>query len=135
VIGSSHSTPAHRLTDVPEVRAGLALGFLFVLTPLGQRLDVSVDLALTITVVAAVAAGLPGRLAVLVAGCGWALTTGFLVNSEGALTFGDRDLVHLATVVGAAAAVSTLRRTWATRHALALARHPDQHSSVDALHA
>jgi hypothetical protein len=92
------------------VRAALAAGCLFVLTPLGQRLDVGVDLALAVTVAAAAAAALPGRLAVLVAATGWALATGFLVNSSGVLTFGDHDLVHLGLAVGVTAAVSMLRR-------------------------
>jgi hypothetical protein len=97
------------LRAVPEVRAALAVGLLFVLTPVGQRLDVSVNLALAVVVAAALAAALPGRLAVLVAGTGWALVTGFLVNGSGVLTFGGRDLVHLGLVVGVTAAVSMLR--------------------------
>jgi hypothetical protein len=119
--GSPRSARTPHLTDVPEVRAALAVGLLFLLTPLGQRLDVGVDLALAVSVAAALAATLPVRLAVLVAGAGWALTTGFLVNSAGLLTFDGRDLVRLGLVVGVAASVSVLR-SWTPYASLLLRR-------------
>ena len=98
-----------RLIDLDEVRAGLAAGLLFLLTPVGERLQVGVDPALAVVVVVTMAVALAGRWAVLVVAAGWGLVTGFVVNTSGVLTFGVHDLARLGVVAGAAAAAAALR--------------------------
>jgi len=98
------------LKRVVAVRAGIFGAVLFVEAAVFTRAGVGVLTGLLGTIATCVAAAVLLTLgyALLVGTTGWALLTGFVVNADGALTFGGGDLRHLAILLGLSAATSVL---------------------------
>lgn len=101
------------MTDEVGVRFGIGGGVLFVLTEVVVvgRLSNMYGVALLLVATAVLAVVLDRRHALLLGLGGWALATGFAVNSLGVLTFAPSDLLRLATFVVAATATGWLGRT------------------------
>jgi uncharacterized membrane protein YhhN len=104
----------HAITDEVEVRCGVGAMALFVLTAVvqlaGPTGSDAVALFLSATVLLAL---LLDRVHALFLGVtGWALATGFVVNTAGELTLAPPDLARLAAFVMLAAAVGHRTRRW-----------------------
>ena len=96
---SSYRTPT--LTDLPEVRFGLAEAAVLVAATACHVLDVAprVGLVLLALVVVGSAAYLPTRFSMAVAVSAWAFLTGLVVHVGGQLTFRAADLDRLGLLV------------------------------------
>lgn len=97
------------VTDEVEVRCGLGAAALLLLTAIGPDGFDGVALLLVATVV--LAHFLDAVRALLLGITGWALATGFVVNTAGELTLARWDAVRLVVFVALAAAVAA-RREW-----------------------
>jgi len=111
------------LSDLPEVRFGLAAGAVAALVTVCVRLgvDAATALALVAGVVAAAGVALPRRFAAAVALSAWGFLTGFVVNTGGQLTFGPADLDRLGVLVIVALVAATVPAL--TRRARAAVAH------------
>lgn len=99
------------VASVPAVRAALGAAAVTVVTAVAVRLGAgAVDLPAVLVVVAATALTVPLGYGLLVAVTGWAMLTGFVVNTAGTLTFHHGDLGHLALLAGVGLAAWTLGR-------------------------
>lgn len=99
------------ITDEVEVRCGIAAGALLVLTAVlvtaGPTIVGGVAVFLAATVLLAHLLDAPRAL--LLGLTGWALATGFVVNTAGDLTLAPWDALRLAVFVLAAVAVAGRR--------------------------
>ena len=105
------------VASVPAARAALGAGAVTVVTAVGKILGLGLgDLPVLAVVVGATAIVVPLGYALLVATTGWAMLTGFAVNTGGRLTFSGADLRHLALLAAVAAGAWALgsRRTTRT---------------------
>lgn len=94
------------MTDEVGVRLGIATGLQVLLTCLAAPLRLPAPLGVTLLLLATLllASTLDGVHALVLGAAGWAIATGFLINTLGLLTTGPWDLLRLATfVLGAAA--------------------------------
>ena len=100
------------LTDEVEVRCGISGGSLLVLTAaLVTAQPPSVGgVALFLAATVLLAHTLDAPRALLLGLTGWALATGFVVNTAGTLTLAPSDLLRLAVFLLVAAGVATGRR-------------------------
>jgi hypothetical protein len=100
------------MTDEVEVRCGIGAGALLVLTAaLVTTRPPTVDgVALFLAATVLLAHVLDAPRALLLGLTGWALATGFVVNTAGTLTLAPLDTLRLAVFLLAAAGVATERR-------------------------
>lgn len=92
------------VASVPAARAALGAGAVTVVTAVGKALGLGLgDLPVLAVVVGVTAIVVPLGYALLVAATGWAMLTGFAVNTGGRLTFSGADLRHLALLAAVAA--------------------------------
>jgi len=99
------------ITDEVEVRCGIGAGVLLVLTAaLVTARPPSVDgVALFLATTVLLAHKLDTPRALLLGLTGWALATGFVINTAGDLTLAPWDTLRLGVFMLAAAGVSTGR--------------------------
>lgn len=91
------------VASVPAVRSALAAAAITVVTTLATRVGHDpLLLPALVAIVAATALLVPLGQGLLVALTGWAMLTGFAVNTDGRLTAHAGDLHHLAVLVGVA---------------------------------
>jgi hypothetical protein len=100
----------HLMTDEVGVRFGIGGGALFLLTGVvvAGRLPGEYGAAVLFVATVVLAATLDGPHAVALGVAGWAFTTGFAVNTLGALTVAPLDLLRLTVFVIAAAGTARL---------------------------
>jgi hypothetical protein len=106
--------PTRSLSDVTEVRLGVAAGALFATTAACVTLHLPTAAAVTALFLqtGVWCLALERRSVALFLGVvGWALSTGFAVNRLGELTFTASDLARLAAFAGWAAACRRLGAT------------------------
>ena len=98
------------LTDLPEVRLGLAEGGVLAAVTVCVRLGVGVPVALAVLagLAAAASPALPRRFSAVVALSAWAFLTGFLVNAGGQLTLHAADLQRMGILVTTALLAGTV---------------------------
>jgi hypothetical protein len=99
------------MTDQAGVRLGIAGGALFVATAVvvGVPVPQGYAAAALLVLTTACCLALPVGAALFLAVAGWALSTGFVANNLGELTFGPHDLLRLATYLAVAALVARAR--------------------------
>jgi hypothetical protein len=104
----------HAITDEVEVRCGMGAGALLLLTAVVQLAGPTGSDAVALFLAATVLlAFLLDRVhALLLGATGWALATGFVVNTAGELTLAPLDLARLAGFVLTAVAVGHRTRRW-----------------------
>jgi hypothetical protein len=104
----------HAITDEVEVRCGMGAGALFLLTAAVQLAGPTGSDAVALFLAATVLlAFLLDRVhALLLGATGWALATGFVLNTAGELTLAPLDLARLAGFVLTAVAVGHRTRRW-----------------------
>ena len=107
------------LSDLPEVRFGLAEAALLMAATVSRRLDVDARVGLVVlgTVAAACCLALAPRFRCAVGVSAWAFLTGFVVHTGGQLTLGRSDLERLGALVAVALVASAL--PWLSRRARA----------------
>jgi hypothetical protein len=93
------------MTDQPGVRLGIAGGVLFVATGAAVALHLPHGYAAAALLILTLLCCpvLPRAGAVFLGISGWAMTTGFVENDLGQLTFASHDLLRLRVYVGATA--------------------------------
>jgi hypothetical protein len=104
----------HAITDEVEVRCGMGAGALLLLTAVVQLAGPTGSDAVALFLAATVLlAFLLDRVhALLLGATGWALATGFVLNTAGELTLAPLDLARLAGFVLTAVAVGHRTRRW-----------------------
>ena len=100
------------ITDEVEVRCGIGAGTLLVLTAalVTARPPAVEGVALFLAATVLLAHMLDPPRALLLGLTGWALATGFVINTAGDLTLAPLDTLRLAVFLLAAAGVATGRR-------------------------
>lgn len=96
------------MTDQPGVRLGICGGLLFIATGAAVALHLPHGYAAAALLILTLACCLvlPRPAAALLGTSGWAMSTGFVQNSLGELTFAGHDLLRLSLYVGAAVLVA-----------------------------
>lgn len=96
------------ITDEVEIRCGLGAGALLVLTAVLVTVEptVSDGVALFLAATVLLSHLLDAPRALLLGLTGWALATGFVINTAGDLTLAPWDVLRLAVFLIAAAGVS-----------------------------
>ena len=96
------------MTDQPGVRLGISGGVLFVATGavVAVHLPHGYAAAALLILTVSCCLVLPRAAAVFLGASGWAMSTGFVENGLGELTFAGHDLLRLGLYVAAAALVA-----------------------------